>query len=75
MWHAGNHYWGMHLFWWLFWIIICAAFISFIFTSDRESENPRSGKNKALDILQQKYASGEITTEEYRERKKILEEG
>lgn len=32
------------------------------------------GREKPLDILQRRYAAGEMTTEEYKQRKAILEE-
>lgn len=72
MWH--NHYWGMHFFWWIFWIFMIVIFISSSFSSGREDTQTKNGAPSALDVLQKKYAAGELTTEEYRERKKVLEE-
>lgn len=70
MWH--NHYWGMHFFWWLFWIAMLFVFISFSFSSENDNERQHNGPS-ALNILQKRYASGELTTEEYKERKQVLE--
>lgn len=60
-------FWGMHVFWWLFWIaVMVVLFTSLSPTSRRQSERP-------LEILQRRYAAGEITTQEYEERKAVLE--
>ncbi len=64
----GGWYFGMHLFWWLFWgVLIVGLFALF-------QPVPR-GKARAtpLERLQRRYANGEISTEEYEERKKRLE--
>ncbi|MDT8452694.1 MAG: SHOCT domain-containing protein [Gammaproteobacteria bacterium] len=60
-------FWGMHVFWWLFWIVVMVVFfLALMPTSRRQSERP-------LEILQRRYAAGEITTQEYEERKALLE--
>ena len=60
-------FWGMHVFWWLFWVaIVVVLFLSLTPTSRRQTERP-------LDILQRRYAAGEITTQEYEERKAVIE--
>lgn len=59
---------GMHLFWWLFWIALIVALFS-LFTpvpSGRRRETP-------LEILQRRFAVGEVSSEEYEERKEKLE--
>ena len=33
----------------------------------------KKGKDSSLEILRQKYASGDISTEEFEERKRVLE--
>lgn len=63
-------FWGMHFFWWIFWIALIALFFS-LATPVRRSqarlfEDP-------LAILRRRYAAGEISTEEYNERKVQLE--
>ena len=64
------HFWGMHAIWWLIWVIL----LFWIFFTPYEIPGRRARKNSALDILQRRFASGEITKEEYEERKKIIEE-
>ena len=60
---------GMHAYWWLFWILIWMVFFSFFMpmrrTTYRQMQSP-------LQILQQRYATGEITSEEYEERRAKL---
>jgi len=60
--------WGMHVFWWLFWIVVIVvlAFSIAPVPRGRRSETP-------LGLLQRRYAAGEISTEEYEERKAKLE--
>lgn len=60
-------FWGMHVFWWLFWIaVMVVLFTSLSPISRRQSERP-------LETLQRRYAAGKITTQEYEERKAVLE--
>lgn len=60
-------FWGMHIFWWLFWIaVIVVLFLPITLVSrGRRRETP-------LEVLQRRYAAGEISTEEYEERKAKL---
>lgn len=59
--------WGMHVFWWLFWIVLIVLLFSPItpVSRGRRRETP-------LEILQRRYAAGEISTAEYEERKAKL---
>lgn len=66
--HDGWAFWGMHLLWWLFWIVLIVALFS-LFTPV-----PRSQRRQTpLELLQRRYAAGEITSAEYEERKATLE--
>lgn len=60
-------FWGMHIFWWLFWIaLVVVLFLPITPVSrGRRCETP-------LEVLQRRYAAGEISTEEYEERKAKL---
>jgi putative membrane protein len=60
-------FWGMHLFWWLFWIVLFVAFFSLLIPVPR-----RRARETPLEVLQRRYATGEISTEEYEERKMRL---
>lgn len=70
MFHDGYHFWGMHLIWWFIWVIILFSIFGF-FEPVRKT---RIKKDSPLDILQKRFASGEISKDEYFENKKILEE-
>jgi len=60
---------GMNFIWWIIWMIM----IFWIFATPYNIPGQRTRKNSPLDILQKRFASGEITNDEYQEKKKILE--
>ncbi len=62
---------GMHMFWWFFWILLIVSFFSFSIPVSRRKA--RLNQLTPMDILQRRYASGEITTADYEERKMRLE--
>lgn len=41
----------------------------------REQEAPGAKKDRALEVLRERYAAGEISREEYEERRRALEGG
>lgn len=61
-------FWGMHIFWWVFWFLIIGLFLSPLTPLPRGKlpETP-------LQILQRRYAANELSTPEYDERKQRLE--
>lgn len=69
MFYYGN-FWGMNFIWWFVWFIL----IFWIFAIPYNIPGQRTKKDSPLDILQKRFASGEITNDEYQERKKILED-
>lgn len=70
MWHDNNeHFWGMHFLWWIFWILIAA----YIFLTPYRIPGEKRPKDSPLDILNKRFARGEITKEEFEEKKKFLE--
>ncbi len=75
--------WGMRMGWpgmifmWLFWALIIVGLILLIrwlLQSTREIRPavPASPGSRALDILAERYARGEIDREEYEEKKRDL---
>jgi putative membrane protein len=62
-------YYGMHWFWWIFWFWIWIMLLCFWMpvsrTTYRKMQSP-------LQILKRRYAAGEITSEEYEERRTKL---
>ena len=64
-----SNYWGMNLVWWFVWIML----LFWIFAVPYDIPGQRNRKDSPLDILRKRFASGEISTDEYQEKKKILE--
>jgi putative membrane protein len=64
-------FFGMHFFWWLAWIALIIAFFSTMASAARRTGRLR--EEEPLGILQRRYAAGEITTQEYEERKRVIE--
>jgi len=69
MMYNGYYFGGMHLTWWFIWVIL----LIWIFAIPYNIPYQRFKKDSPLDILQKRFASGEITNEEYQEKKKVLE--
>jgi putative membrane protein len=64
-----NYYLGMNLMWWFIWVML----LFWIFATPYDIPGQRSRKSSPLDVLQKRFASGQITNAEYQERKQILE--
>ena len=64
-----SYYRGMHWVWWFVWIML----LFWIFAIPYNIPGQRNRKDSPLDILQRRFALGEITADEYQERKQILE--
>ncbi len=67
--YNGYHFWGMHLIWWIIWLV----FIFWIFATPYTIPGQKTKKDTPLDILKKRYATGSINTEEYKEQKKNIE--
>jgi putative membrane protein len=65
-------FFGMHFFWWMFWVLLIVSFFSLAFPVPRS--RMRLYRDDPLGILQRRYAAGEITTAEYEERKTHIEQ-
>ncbi|MDO9255349.1 MAG: SHOCT domain-containing protein [Bacteroidales bacterium] len=63
-----NYYWGMNLVWWIIWILL----LFWIFAIPVAIPGQRKRSDSPIHILQKRYAAGEITTDDYMEKKKIL---
>lgn len=62
----GNHYWGMHMFWWIFWLALVSSLVFWSWPT------PTKRRDSALETLRRTYAAGEISEEEYRHRLAVL---
>jgi putative membrane protein len=67
---AADSHWDHHGFWWLpfglLWLAVLGTVIWLVVRSVRQGN--RSGVDRARDILAERYARGEVSVEEYRER-------
>lgn len=76
MMHWGNYGWGMGMgFGWLFmvvfWMLVIAGIVFLVrLVAGGEKRHP---EETALDILKKRYARGEISKEEFEEKKKSVE--
>jgi putative membrane protein len=72
---------------WLFWLLLVVGVVLLVLvavralgggvtrpTGDRPGVAARPGRSRARELLDERYARGEITTEEYRERLSALGE-
>ncbi len=67
----GYHYWGMHLFWWFFWLAIVVLLLTTGWPRSRIAARDTM-RDAAIDALRTRYAAGEIDEEEYQERLSVL---
>lgn len=72
MFHDGFFMGGMW-FGWIFWIIIIGAVIYLIVRLNNQNSRFTQHSETALDILKKRYAKGEISKEEFEEKKKDIE--
>lgn len=63
-------FWGMHMFWWAFWLLLIIGGMS-LFEPVRRTRN-KGHKASALETLQKRCASGDVSYEEYEKRKSHL---
>jgi putative membrane protein len=75
MWGWGPWWWGLVML--VFWILILIGLVLLIIWLIRQftqasGAGGRSGTNRALEILQERYARGEITREEYEAMRRDL---
>ena len=67
--YDGYHFWGMHLIWWFIWIF----FLIWIFATPWDIPGQQRKKDSPIDILKKRFASGQITKEQYLDQKVVLE--
>lgn len=65
----GWGFFGMHALWWLFWVVLLGALLWGLWPGPGRRE---AGGESPYEILQRRYARGEISKEEYEERKRTL---
>ncbi len=71
MWYGNGWMFGMHFLWWGFWLLLIVILVVVLLR--RESQPPPSGSQPtATETLERRYAAGEISTEEFEERRSHL---
>lgn len=58
----------MDIFWWFIWVVM----VFWIFATPYDTPGKRKRKESPLDILQKRFASGQINNDGYQERKIII---
>lgn len=73
MWGAG--WMSMGLYMGAFWVIVLLAVAALVwaFTRGGRSGTPQQGDDRALKMLEERYARGEIGKEEFLEKRRYLE--
>ncbi len=66
--NEGYNFLGMHLFWWVFW----GVFLFWIFAIPFPFPGQRKRNYTPLEILEQRFAKGEISSRQFEEDKKSL---
>jgi putative membrane protein len=66
----GDHADGWHHGWWPLWLVVWLAIaVTVVWLLSRRWREPRSGGlDRAREILAERYARGELTSEQYRDR-------
>jgi putative membrane protein len=67
--YNGYHFGGMHFIWWILWMII----LIWVFATPYNIPGQRKKKDSPLHILQKRLASGEITSEQHHEKRKLID--
>jgi putative membrane protein len=71
MMYEGGSWFGMHVFWWIFWVVVIVAVA---YVSLRARGDPRQvSRASPHEVLRRRYAAGELSTQEYEERKAVLD--
>ncbi len=70
--HVGSWWFlGMHVFWWIFWAALLLWAYRWAMSILKRQE--LQGRETPLEVLQRRYAAGELSTQEYEERKARLQ--
>lgn len=67
--YIGHHVWGMGFGMWFIFIVFILFILYFLKEANTKCQDKHSN---AQDILDRRYANGEIDTEEYKERSSAL---
>ncbi len=62
---------GMHFLWWIFWLALIGLIV--FYGWGRPGEQRRRPRETPHEVLRRRLASGEITPDQYEERKALLD--
>ncbi len=62
------HFFGMDLIWWAIWLAVLISYFSFFAPVLKKNI-----KNSPLDILPRRFSTGEISVQDYEQRKRFIE--
>lgn len=72
MFYDGGFYMiGMHALWWIFWLGLLGALVFYLWR--RPNAPLHRPRESAHDVLRRRLASGDITPQQYEERKALLD--
>jgi putative membrane protein len=71
MWYGNGWMFGMHFLWWGFWPLLILILVVVLLRRETGPPPPIS-KSTPLETLERRYAAGEISTEEFEERRTHL---
>jgi putative membrane protein len=71
MFHDRVYMVGMHAWWWLFWVILIG--VLFVALRGGSARWQHAGREGPSAVLQRRLAAGEITPQQYEERKALLD--
>ncbi|WP_372658848.1 SHOCT domain-containing protein [Hydrogenophaga sp.] len=62
---------GMHGLWWIFWVLLIGVLV--FYSWGRPGGRRHGPRETPHEVLQRRLANGEITPEQYEERKRLLD--
>jgi len=74
-WYHNGHFWGMHVGWWIFWIVLVGVIV-WVFSRSTAGRGPGPNDHPSRDdpeeILRRRFAAGDIDRDEYEDRLREL---
>ena len=74
-WGGYGWWWGMGILHLLFWIVVIVAVVALVRPLSARPGARSSGTDRAMEILGERYARGEIGADEFEEKRRDLERG
>lgn len=72
MFYDGGYFMGgMHGLWWIFWIVLIGVIV--FYGWGRPGSEQRRARETPHEVLRRRLASGEVTPEQYEQRKALLD--